>query len=184
MIVQFRKWGNSLAVRIPKSVADAISASDGKRVELTVRNGALVLQPLAKPKRKPRYSLDELLASMTRDNVPQEGAWGPPRGNEAWRGGRLLPEFRGYHLARLLAAGWQRTGRTSASARAFAARLQRAYRPLHRVPYNKSRPRLELSCCDTGWSRSKGCRADRPIAQCLLGATRLAICMRSPSRCG
>ncbi len=84
MIVQFRKWGNSLAVRIPKSVADAIGASDGKRVELTVRNGALVLQPLAKPKRKPRYSLDELLAGMTRDNVPQEVAWAPPRGNEVW----------------------------------------------------------------------------------------------------
>jgi antitoxin MazE len=84
VIGQFRKWGNSLAVRIPKSVADAISASDGKRVELTVRNGALVLQPLAKPKRKPRYSLDELLAGMTRDNVPREVAWGPPRGNEVW----------------------------------------------------------------------------------------------------
>ena len=84
MIVQFRKWGNSLAVRIPKSVADAIGASDGKRVELTVRNGALVLQPLAKPKRKPRYSLDELLAGMTRDNVPREVGWGPPRGNEMW----------------------------------------------------------------------------------------------------
>ena len=84
MIVQFRKWGNSLAVRIPKSVAGAIGASDGKRVELTVRNGALVLQPLAKPRRKPRYSLDELLAGMTRDNVPQEVDCGPPRGNEVW----------------------------------------------------------------------------------------------------
>ena len=75
MIVQFRKWGNSLAVRIPKSVATAIRATDGKRVELTVRNGALVLQP---------YSLDELLSGMTRDNVPEEVDWGPPRGNEAW----------------------------------------------------------------------------------------------------
>ncbi|HEY4858007.1 MAG TPA: AbrB/MazE/SpoVT family DNA-binding domain-containing protein [Xanthobacteraceae bacterium] len=84
MIVQFRKWGNSLAVRIPKSVATAIRATDGKRVELTVRNGALVLQPLAKPRRKPRYSLDELLSGMTRDNVPEAVDWGPPRGNEAW----------------------------------------------------------------------------------------------------
>jgi antitoxin MazE len=83
MIVKFRKWGNSLAVRIPKSVAAAIRATDGKCVELTVRNGALMLQPLAKPKRKPRYSLDELLRGMTRDNVPEEFDWGPPRGNEA-----------------------------------------------------------------------------------------------------
>jgi antitoxin MazE len=84
MIVQFRKWGNSLAVRIPKSVATTIRATDGKRVELTIRNGVLVLQPLAKSKRKPRYSLDELLSGMTRDNVPEEVDWGPPRGNEAW----------------------------------------------------------------------------------------------------
>ncbi len=84
MIIEFRKWGNSLAVRIPKSFANAINASDGKRVELTLKNGALVLQPLAKPRRKPRYSLDELLAGMTRDNVPREVTWGPPRGNEVW----------------------------------------------------------------------------------------------------
>jgi antitoxin MazE len=84
VIVAFRKWGNSLAVRIPKAFADAIKASDGKRVELTIKNGALVLQPVAKPRRKPRYSLDELLAGMTRDNVPQEVTWGPPRGNEVW----------------------------------------------------------------------------------------------------
>jgi len=84
VIVQFRKWGNSLALRIPKSVADAIRARDGKRVELTVRNGVLMLLPLVNRNRKPRYSLDELLAGMTRDNVPQEVAWGPPRGGEVW----------------------------------------------------------------------------------------------------
>jgi antitoxin MazE len=84
LIIQFRKWGNSLAVRIPKAVADAIGANDGKRFELTIKNGALVLRPVLKPKRKPCYSLDELLAGMTRDNVPQKVAWGPPRGNEAW----------------------------------------------------------------------------------------------------
>ncbi len=84
MIVEFRKWGNSLAVRIPKPIADAINASDGKRAELTIKNGALVLRPLAKSRRKPRYTLDELLAGMTRDNVPQEITWGSPRGNEAW----------------------------------------------------------------------------------------------------
>lgn len=84
MIIQFRKWGNSLAVRIPKPFADAIRASDGKRVELTVKDGALVLQPLAKARRKPRYALGELLAGMTRDNVPPEIDWGAPRGSEVW----------------------------------------------------------------------------------------------------
>jgi antitoxin component of MazEF toxin-antitoxin module len=44
----------------------------------------LVLRPIVKPARKPRYTLDELLSGMTRDNVPLEIDWGPRRGNEAW----------------------------------------------------------------------------------------------------
>jgi antitoxin MazE len=75
---------NSLAVRIPKAVADALNVSDGRRAEIWVENGALVLRPLLKPTRKPRYTLDELLSGMTKENVPQEVDWGPPRGNEAW----------------------------------------------------------------------------------------------------
>jgi antitoxin MazE len=84
MIVEFCRWGNSLAVRIPKALADIIKVSDGKRAEIKVENGALVLSPIVKPGRKPNYTLDELLSGMTRDNVPQEVDWGPKRGNEAW----------------------------------------------------------------------------------------------------
>jgi antitoxin MazE len=84
MIIEFRKWGNSLAVRIPKAMADAIKASDGKRAEIKIENGALVLRPVVKPTRKSRYTLEELLSGMTRKNVPQEVDWGPQRGNEAW----------------------------------------------------------------------------------------------------
>ena len=84
MIVEFRKWGNSLAVRIPKALANAVKVSDGKRAELKVENGTLVLRPVVKPARKVRYTLDELLSGMTPDNVPQEVDWGARRGNEAW----------------------------------------------------------------------------------------------------
>jgi antitoxin MazE len=84
MIVEFCRWGNSLAVRIPKAIADSLNVSDGRRAEIRVENGALVLRPLLKPTRKPRYTLDELLSDMTKENVPQEVDWGPPRGNEAW----------------------------------------------------------------------------------------------------
>ena len=84
MIVEFCRWGNSLAVRIPKAVADALKVSNGKRAEISIENGTLVLRPILKPARKPRYTLDELLNGMTRDNVPQEVEWGPRRGNEAW----------------------------------------------------------------------------------------------------
>src|SRR5665213_408891 len=84
MIVEFRKWGNSLAVRIPKALADIIKVSDGKRAEIKIENGALVLRPIVKPARKPSYTLDELLSGMTRDDVPEQVDWGLKRGNEAW----------------------------------------------------------------------------------------------------
>ena len=71
-------------MRIPKVVADALKVSNGRRAEITVENGTLVLRPLLKPTRKPRYTIEELLSGMTRENVPQEVDWGPPRGNEAW----------------------------------------------------------------------------------------------------
>ena len=84
MIVEFCRWGNSLAVRIPKAVADALKVSSGKRAEIRIENGTLVLRPILKPARKPRYTLDELLSGMTKDDVPKEIDWGSPVGNEAW----------------------------------------------------------------------------------------------------
>jgi antitoxin MazE len=82
VIVEFRKWGNSLAVRIPTAFANAVRAREGKRVQLSVEGGALVLRPLAISKRKRRYTLDDVLAGMTRENVPPGVDWGLPRGFE------------------------------------------------------------------------------------------------------
>jgi antitoxin MazE len=84
MITQFRKWGNSLAVRIPKPLADAVKASDGRRAEIIVENGTLVLRPIAKAPLKSRYTLRQLLRGMAPDNVPQDVDWGPRRDNEVW----------------------------------------------------------------------------------------------------
>ena len=101
MIVEFCRWGKSLAVRIPKAVADALNVSHGKRAEITVENGAMVLRRILKPRRKPRYTLDELLRGMTKDNVPQQVDWGSPRGNEAVRSA-YCPRNRRHDLARFL----------------------------------------------------------------------------------
>ena len=40
----FQKWGNSLALRVPKLVAQEIGASDGKTAEMSVRDGKLVIE--------------------------------------------------------------------------------------------------------------------------------------------
>ena len=84
MIVEFCRLGISLGMRITKAFADTIKVSDGKRAEINVENGALVLRPIVKPARKPTYTLDELLSGMTRDNVPQDVDWDPKRGSEVW----------------------------------------------------------------------------------------------------
>jgi len=84
MLVEFCKWGNSLAVRIPKAVAEALKVGVGRYAEIAIENGALVLRPIKRPKRKPTYTLEELLRGMTKENVPQEVDWGELRGNEDW----------------------------------------------------------------------------------------------------
>jgi len=84
MLVEFCRWGNSLAVRIPKAVAEALKVGVGRHAEIAIENGALVLRPIKRPKRKPTYTLEELLRGMTKENVPQEVDWGELRGNEDW----------------------------------------------------------------------------------------------------
>jgi antitoxin MazE len=84
MKVAFQKWGNSLALRVPKVVAQEIGASDGKTAEMSVRDGKLVIE-VTKPKRRQRrYTLEELVARITPENRHEEIDWGPPVGNEVW----------------------------------------------------------------------------------------------------
>ena len=67
-----------------RATADIVKVSEGKRADITIENGALVLRPIVKPARKPSYTIDELLGGMTREDVPEEVDWGSKRGNEAW----------------------------------------------------------------------------------------------------
>lgn len=75
-----QKWGNSLAVRIPKSFAAEIGLSDNTPVELSLVEGRLVVSPIL-PK---AYSLEELLAGITSENMHREQDFGEPEGNELW----------------------------------------------------------------------------------------------------
>ena len=73
------KWGNSLALRLPRKLAADARLSEGTRVELRVADGALIVTPA-----RPRYTLAELLAGMKPEHAHGEVEWGPPRGEEAW----------------------------------------------------------------------------------------------------
>jgi antitoxin MazE len=82
MKIAFLKWGNSLALRIPKPFAQEIGASVGKAANMEVRDGKLVIE-IAKPKRRRRrYTLDQLVAGITPENRHRDLEWGPPVGNE------------------------------------------------------------------------------------------------------
>ncbi|HXN43767.1 MAG TPA: AbrB/MazE/SpoVT family DNA-binding domain-containing protein [Xanthobacteraceae bacterium] len=84
MKIEFAKWGNSLAVRIPAALAQEVGAREGRPAEITVENGALVLKPITRRKKRRRYTLEELLKGMTKENVHPQTEWGPPRGKEVW----------------------------------------------------------------------------------------------------
>lgn len=65
MNARVQKWGNSLAVRIPKSFARELRFVDGSPAEMTVDDGAIVI----KPDLDKAWDLDALLAGVTDDNL-------------------------------------------------------------------------------------------------------------------
>ena len=80
MIATAQKWGNSLAVRIPRTIAQDIRLKAGSLVALTVHDGQLLVQPQFKP----TYRLSQLLKGIDRKNLHREVDTGAPVGNEAW----------------------------------------------------------------------------------------------------
>jgi len=74
------KWGNSLALRIPKPLALEIDLEEGSEVDVSVSDAALTVRPVT-PK---RYALEELLAGVTAENLHNEIDAGPAVGAEVW----------------------------------------------------------------------------------------------------
>ena len=75
METRIGKWGNSLAIRIPQSVAARVGITLNAAVELTPRGGQIVVS-LVRP---PGTELDDLLARVTEDNLHGEVETGPAR---------------------------------------------------------------------------------------------------------
>ena len=80
MLVKVQKWGNSLAVRIPKTLAEEAGLEVGIEVELRAEDGELRITT----RRSKRYDLDEMLASVPDDYDDGEWDTGPPVGKEVW----------------------------------------------------------------------------------------------------
>jgi antitoxin MazE len=74
---QLAKWGNSLAVRIPKSVAEEARLQEGDGILIEVLKGRIELRPA---ERIP--TLEELVAQITPESRREEADWGPDVGKE------------------------------------------------------------------------------------------------------
>lgn len=79
MRTRIQKWGNSLALRIPKSFAAEAHLQQDSQVEVSLVDGRLVVSPV-----EPAFTLEHLLAGVTEQNLHREVDTGPATGNEVW----------------------------------------------------------------------------------------------------
>lgn len=80
MKVQIQKWGNSLALRIPKSFAVESKIEQGSTVEISLESGKIIVFPIVEQE----FSLDELLAKVTPENLHGEIDTSASVGRETW----------------------------------------------------------------------------------------------------
>lgn len=80
MRTRVQRWGNSLAVRIPKSFAAELHLDHDSEVNLTLIDGHLSVMPVTVPS----FTLNELLDGITDANLHQEIDTGAGVGQEVW----------------------------------------------------------------------------------------------------
>ncbi len=82
MVTKVQKWGNSQGLRIAKQVLADARISIGDEVDVTTRDGVIVIAPLRKSRGK--QNLQDLVSRIRRDYQATETDWGKPVGSEIW----------------------------------------------------------------------------------------------------
>ena len=72
--VTLRNLGGSIVMAVPKKILSLVDLEAGSRVQVSVENGRLIVEP----KKKPRYTLAELLSRSRRSDLA------PRRKDRAW----------------------------------------------------------------------------------------------------
>jgi antitoxin MazE len=80
MLTKVQKWGNSLALRIPKTFALDAQLENDSFVEISFVDGQIIIKPISVPS----WSLEELLAGINKNNIHHEVDTGFAVGNEVW----------------------------------------------------------------------------------------------------
>lgn len=82
MVTKILKWGNSQGLRIPRDLIAAAHLKLGDEVDLTVKDGAILITPARRV--RGRLKLEELVARIPETDKPEETSWGTPTGKETW----------------------------------------------------------------------------------------------------
>ena len=73
-------WGNSLALRIPKYIANQIKIINGSDVDVSLEEEKIIIKPI----KDNQELLDDLLSKMNHDNIHKESDFGEPVWGEIW----------------------------------------------------------------------------------------------------
>jgi antitoxin MazE len=82
MVTKVQKWGNSQGLRLPKQMLEEVRISVGDDVDVTTRDGVIVVAPVKKVRGK--HSLQELVLRIPKGYAADELDWGESVGREAW----------------------------------------------------------------------------------------------------
>ena len=80
MQTKIRKWGNSLAIRIPKAFVKEAHVAYGTAVDLSIDGGKIIINP----EPAPEYKLEDLLKGVTAENIHAAVDTGEAVRQEAW----------------------------------------------------------------------------------------------------
>jgi antitoxin MazE len=80
MLTKIQKWGNSLALRLPKAFALDARLENDSIVEISLVDGQIVIKPVVAP----AWTLEQLLSAVTDHNIHHESDTGEAVGSEIW----------------------------------------------------------------------------------------------------
>ena len=89
---RLKKTGGSLVMIVPAPARDLLNLTEGQEMLVSVEGSKVVMEPAVTTPpthvRRPKYTLDELVAGMEPDTVSvgEDAGWmdAPPAGREIW----------------------------------------------------------------------------------------------------
>lgn len=82
IISKVKKWGNSLAIRLPKEAVDSLNIKDGSQIAIHTDIKKHLLKII--PKERKALTFDEMVKRINKNNIHELIDWGVPRGGEFW----------------------------------------------------------------------------------------------------